>query len=221
MSDTDDTQDKDSTDELEVEADADTESDDKGDDDKALGPAGEKALQAEKEKRRTAQAALREWKALGLTPDQIRELQKGAKKDGDEPDLDKIKADAKAEAAGELLRGRVEDKIEAKAHGFADPEDAVALLLRRHDIEDFIDDGKVDVDAITEALDDLLKKKPNLAAQGGKRFPGGGDGGPRKEARPSQLTKADVERLAKEGKHAEIEKARTEGRLADLLSGKN
>lgn len=34
---------------------------------------------------------------------------------------------------------------------------------------------------------------------------------------PGQLTKADVERMAREGKHDEIEKARSEGRLNDVL----
>lgn len=227
MSGTDDTQQDDVVDETSVDDtdDTDTGSDDQQDDDKPLGPAGEKAYQAEKEKRKAAQAELRQWKALGLTPDQIRELQKagGGKPGGetDEVDVEKIRSEAKAEAQAAALRERVEDKIEAKAHKFADPEDAVATLLRKHSIEEFIDGGKVDVDAITEALDDLLKSKPYLAAQGGKRFQGGGDGGTRKESRPAQLTKADVQRLSKEGKHAEIEKARKEGRLDDLLSGKS
>lgn len=105
------------------------------------------------------------------------------------PDVEKIRADAKAEAAREVLSGRVEDKIEAKAAKFADPADAVAILLRSHDIEDFIDDGKVDVDAITDALKDLGDKKPHLLAQG-KRFGGGADGGSRKapaKERPKTL----------------------------------
>ena len=231
MSDQDDTKTDDVVDETSVDDtnDSDTGSDQQQDD-KPLGPAGEKALQAEKEKRRAAQAELRQWKALGLTPDQIRELQKAGSKtsgktgdDAEEVDVEKLRSEAKAEAQAEALRERVEDKIEAKAHKFADPEDAVATLLRKHGIEEFIDGNKVDVDAITEALDDLLKTKPYLAAQGGKRFQGGGDGGTRKESRPAQLTKADVQRLSKEGKSgaAEIEKARKEGRLDDLLTGKS
>lgn len=194
-----------------------------GDEEKPLGPKGEKALQAIKDKERAARKELREWKALGLTPEQIRELKKAGSKDGsdDKPDLDKIRADAKAEAAAEALRERVSDKIEAKARAFADPEDAVAILLRSNEIDDFIDDGKVDVDAIAEALTDLGKKKPHLLAQGGKRFQGSADGGVRNgSSKPTQLTRADVQRLAKEGKHSEINKARKEGRLADLMSGK-
>lgn len=108
---------------------------------------------------------------------------KGGSKDGDDndaPDLDKVRADAKAEAVREVLHGRVEDKIEAKASAFADPEDAVAVLLRTHDIEDFLDDDKIDLEEIADALKELGEKKPHLLAQGGKRFQGSADGGSRK-----------------------------------------
>lgn len=121
----------------------------------------------------------------------IRELEKkSAPKDGDDqPDADKIREEARTEAQREALNGRVEDKIEAKAAAFADPEDAVAVLLRSHEYEDFIDDGKVDVDAIVDALKELGDKKPHLLAQGGKRFKGDADGGTRKEkaGRPKSL----------------------------------
>lgn len=125
----------------------------------------------------------------------------GGGKDGDDkgvPDLDKVRADAKAEAVREVLHGRVEDKIEAKASAFADPEDAVAVLLRTHDIEDFLDDDKVDVEAIADALKELGEKKPHLLAQGGKRFQGGADGGPRKGApkRAASLGEAIARRYA-------------------------
>lgn len=109
--------------------------------------------------------------------------------ESDKPDLDKIREEAKAEAKMEALHGRVEDKIEAKAHAFADPEDAVAVLLRSRKIEDFIDGDKVDVEEITEALKELGEKKPHLLAQGGKKFQGDADGGTRKESkgRPKNL----------------------------------
>lgn len=121
------------------------------------------------------------------------------KKDGevDAPDPDKIREEARAEARREALHGRVEDKIEAKARVFADPEDAVAVLLRTHDIEDFIDDDEIDVDAITDALGDLAEKKPHLLAQG-KKFEGDADGGARqtKTARPKDLGEAVSRRLS-------------------------
>lgn len=105
----------------------------------------------------------------------------GGKGDVDEADAARVREEAQAEARAEVLRERVEDKIEAKASAFADPEDAVAVLLRSMDINDFIDDGKPDVDAIADALKELGEKKPHLLAQGGKRFQGDADGGTRKE----------------------------------------
>ncbi|HET7689326.1 MAG TPA: hypothetical protein VFK41_03040 [Nocardioidaceae bacterium] len=112
---------------------------------------------------------------------------KPADKD-DKPDADKIREEARAEARKEALHDKVADKIEAKASKFADPEDAVAVLLRTHDIDDFIDDDKVDVEAIADALKELGEKKPHLLAEG-KRFKGDADGGRRKgtSGRPKTL----------------------------------
>lgn len=185
--------------------------------DKELGPKGERALAAEKEKRRAAQAELREWKALGLSAADIRKLV-DERKAGEQPDPEQIRSEAKAEARTELLQSRVLDKIEAKAARlFADPDDAAALLLRSHDVADFLDDDKIDVEAIEDALKALLEKKPYLAVvQDGKRFKGSADGGARKETRPSQLSRADLARMSPQ----EIEAARVAGRLDDLMSGK-
>lgn len=114
-------------------------------------------------------------------------------------DVDKIRAEAaaqaKAEAAAEALKERVLDKIEAKAKNFADPADAVAMIMRGREADEFIDDGKIDVDAIQDALTELLEKKPYLgaAAQGGKnRFQGSAEGGakPHRPQRPQSLHEA-------------------------------
>lgn len=110
----------------------------------------------------------------------------GSKGDDDKVDAERIREEAKAEARREALADRVADKIEAKAAKFADPEDAVAVLLRSHDIDDFLDDDKVDVEAITDALKELGEKKPHLLAQGGKKFQGSADGGARKDAPPAR-----------------------------------
>lgn len=172
------------------------------DNDRQLGPAGEKALAAEKAKRRAAQQQLRQWRALG-TPEQVKaalDALKTSGSDKQQPDVEQIRAEARAQAQTEALHARVADKIEAKAGGrFAlDTEDVAVMLLRRHDVEDFIDDGKVDVDAITEALNDLLSKNPGLAAQSGKRFKGDADGGARKESKPKpkSLQEAITARIA-------------------------
>jgi len=179
----------------------------------ALGDAGKQALdrmkakvKAERDKRVAAEKALADSKKPS---------------DDEKPDLDKIRAEARAEADTAALRDRVMDKIEAKAGArFAiDTEDVAAMLMRRHDIEDFLDGGKIDISAITEALDDLLEKQPRLAVTQGdeKKFKGGADGGARGKASKSQLTGADVKKLAADGKHAEIEQARLDGRLNELL----
>lgn len=131
-----------------------------------------------------------------------------AQGDGDKPaaevDVEKIRAEAreqaKKEAAQEALKERVLDKIEAKAKDFADPADAVVMVMRGRTADDFIDDGKIDVDAIQDALTELLEKKPYLgaAAQGAKqRFQGSAEGGAKssKPARPKSLDEAVRRRL--------------------------
>lgn len=172
-------------------ADEDSDEDDKGDsdeddaDDKGGDEEDWKAkFEAQQRinrslERRTRKDALRIKSLEGKAP---------AKDDDEKPDVDKIREEARAEAVREALHGRVEDKIEAKARAFADPEDAVAVLLRSHDIDDFIDGQKVDVEAIVDALKELGEKKPHLLAQG-KKFQGDGDGGTRKgsPARPKNL----------------------------------
>lgn len=102
------------------------------------------------------------------------------KSDKTDDDPDQIRQAAKDEALREVMNDRIEDKIEAKARAFADPEDAVAVLMRSHQHDDFLDENnKIDVEAIADALQELGEKKPHLLAQG-SRFKGGADGGARK-----------------------------------------
>lgn len=119
------------------------------------------------------------------------------------PDPAEIRREVEAEVKAEAARERVLDKIEVKAaKGFADPADAVALVMRDHKIEDFLDSGKPDAEAIQEALDELLANKPYLAAipaQGGKpQFKGSADVGakPQKPSRPQSLEEAVRRSLA-------------------------
>lgn len=178
-----------------------------------LGDAGKKALDAMKGKWQTERDARKERDAEIA---QLKaQLAKNKGSDGgkpEQPDLDEVRKQAKAELAAEMLRDRALDKIEAKAAKlFADPEDAAALLARK--VDDFIDGGKVDTEAIEDALADLLKKKPHLAATVGKRFAGSADGGARKGSKPDQLTRQDLKHM----KPDEIVKAQEEGRLNDLM----
>lgn len=217
MSDTD-TQDvtDETTDADETTDDAKDDGDDKGSD--ALGDAGKQALDRMKEQRNAARNELKEFKALGMSAADIRKIVEQRKDGEDKPDAEAIREEARREARAEALRERVTDKIEARAaKQFADAEDAVAILLRKHDPDDFLDGDKIDVEAIQEALNELLEKKPHLAVQDGKRFKGSADGGARKEARPAQLTRDDLKRMSPQ----EIAKAKKDGRLDDLLGVKN
>jgi len=187
-----------------------TDADPEGSD--SLGDPGKKALatmkdrlKAEREKRRglEAQLAERDKPAEGTVPDQealIRQAETTALARVNER---LVKAEVKAAAAGKL----------------ADPADAHRFLdLSQFEVDD---DGNVDAEELTEAIDELLQSKPYLAAQGGStkpRFQGTADSGARKgNARPAQLTEADVKRLSAAGNHAEIVKAQNDGRLDDYL----
>ena len=177
----------------------------------ALGDAGKKALDAmkgkwqkERDERKARDARIAELEAQLAKP----------KGDGEaEPDADKIREQAKAEARAEVLRDRAMDRVEARAAKlFADPEDARALLAGQ--VEDFLDNGKVDADAIDDALADLLKKKPHLAAQSGGRFAGGADGGARNgSGRPQQITETQLKHMTPR----QIVEAQAKGQLDNIL----
>lgn len=192
----------DSTDLPEDDVDTDPADDDQGEGDAdQLGDAGKKALDAMKAKWRSARDELKAIKARQV---------EGGKDDTTDPA--ELRKQAQAEARAEVLKDRALDKVEAKAAKlFADPEDARALLAGR--VDDFLDDGQVDVDAINEALTDLLKKKPHLAAAKAARFQGGADGGARKGSQVSQLTEQDLKRMTPQ----QIVDAQAAGRLDDLL----
>jgi hypothetical protein len=177
----------------------------------ALGDAGKKALDAMKAGRLLARKERDAAKAEATAAKAELAKLKGEK--APEVDEKAIRETARKEAQAEVLRDRVLDRIEAKAAKlFADPEDARALLAAKAD--DYIDDGQIDSDAIVKALADLLKKKPHLGAQGGKRFEGSADGGARKGSNaPAQLTEQDLKRMTPH----QIDAARLAGKLDDLL----
>jgi hypothetical protein len=152
--------------------DGDSDSDDQDDDADKLGDPGKKALEAMKTRVKKSQTALRPWTAmareLGVkTPEELKALLAGKTKDGkDAPDAEQIRREARAEVERETVRDRVLDKIEAKARKFADPADAAALLLREGDVDDYLDGSRINAGAIADALDELLERKPYLAAAG-------------------------------------------------------
>lgn len=173
------------------------ESDDEQEDDgsEELGDAGKQALDRMKAKLKDERTKRREAEA------------KLADKSGSS-EQDKRDSEALSRANARIVKS----EVKAAAKGvLADPADAYKFLdLSEFEVDD---DGNVDEDEIADAIDALVKEKPYLAAQGGRRFKGGADGGARKESRPKQLTRADLQGMSP----TEIDKAHKEGRLQDLL----
>ena len=169
-----------------------------------LADAGKKALDTMKAQRNAERAKRRELEQ------RIAALEKPA---DDKPgDADAIKAEATREATTKANQRILRSEIKAAAKGvLADPADAFKFLdLSEFDVSD---DGEIDEDEVAEAIADLIKNKPYLAAQGGKRFQGTGDNGSRNGERKSQLTEADMASMTP----AQIDKARKEGRFNKLM----
>lgn len=180
--------------------------------DAALGPAGTKALEAEKA-RRKAEATKRraaETKVAELE----QQLAAGSKKDG-EPDADQIRREATATATAKANERIIRSEVRAAAAGkLSDPRDALRFIdLSKFEVDE---DGQVDEDDVAEAVEQLVKDRPYLAAATAKRFQGSGDGGARKgSAGPKQLGEKDVKKMTAE----QIDAARRKGQLRDYLGG--
>ncbi|MEV7584398.1 hypothetical protein [Streptomyces erythrochromogenes] len=169
----------------------------------ALGDKGKRALASMKGK----------WRA---ERDRARELeQRLAEKDGAD-EAAAVRRQAEQDAVAKANTRIIRSEVKAAAKGvLADPADAFKFL----DLEQFEvdEDGNLDEDEVAEAIQDLIKTKPYLAAAPAKRFQGTGDGGAaRKASRPKQLTRADLKSMSPEA----IDRAREEGRLDDLMDGK-
>jgi hypothetical protein len=181
----------------EPEDDADPEgADDLGDKGKKALDAMKAKLRSERERRRTAEAKLQDKPAS--------------------TDAGDIQAKAEQAATAKANARIVRSEVRAAAAGkLADPKDALKFLdLDQFEVDE---DGQVDEDEVADAIDDLVKNKPYLAAATAKRFQGTGDGGAvRKAGRPKQLTKQDLTSMSPEA----IEKARIDGKLDDLMGGK-
>jgi hypothetical protein len=166
--------------------------------DKPLGPKGEKAYEATKAKLKAERAR--------------RQAAEAKLAERDKPATDD-KPDPEQAAMARINRRVLRADIKAAATGkLADPTDALSLLNLDQFEADA--DGEFDQEEIAEAIDDLITRKPHLAAAqgGGKRFQGGGDGGARKSA-----TKPITDEQLKAMTPTQIEKAYSEGKLAHLL----
>lgn len=172
-----------------------------------LGDKGKRALASMKGKWRTERDKRRDLER--------RLAEKEAGSGGAKDDADTIRRQAEAAATVKANARIIRSEVRAAAVGkLADPKDALTFLdLGQFEVNE---DGEVDADEIADAIDDLIKSKPYLAAATGRRFQGTADGGAaRKASRPKQLTERDLTTMTPE----QIDKAHQEGRFDDLLSG--
>lgn len=185
---------------------------DPDDDPEGADDLGDKGKQALDRMKARLKAERDRRKAAETERDQL----KAAKpKDGD-PDPDDVRKQAEQAATAKANQRIVRSEVRAAAVGkLANPKDALVFLdLTQFEVDE---DGGVDEDEVAEAIDDLLKERPYLAAQGGRRFQGGGDGGARnRSGAPTQVTEDELDKMTPD----QIDKARKEGRLDDLLGVK-
>jgi len=122
-----------------------------------LGDAGKKALDRMKER-------LKSERARRVAAEQ--KLNESAPADDPERVLRDAEAAAMAKANTRILSAEVRA---AAAGKLSDPSDALTFIdLSQFDVDD---DGSVDETEIADAIADLLRKKPYLAAQGGPSTP--------------------------------------------------
>lgn len=184
-----------------------------------LGDAGKKALDRMKQQVKTTRSELAEYRKLGLSAADLQTLIAKSQEDSAKAEQARLRQEAESAALSKANERLIKAEVKAAAAGkLANP----AIALRLLDLSDFDvnDDGEVDSDAISAAIDELLKNEPYLGVTQGepKRFQGTGDGGARGEAggKP-QLTEADVKQLYKERRYTEIDAARRDGRLDKVL----
>jgi|GEM_PF-1220294 len=195
----------------------------------ALGEPGKKALDAMKAERNAARQQSRAVvdalaDAFGKTPEQVREMITAGKlgelapkpaTTGGEPasaaaDVQRQITEAKRNAAKAATARILKAELKAAAAGkLADPSDVALIDQSKFTVDD---DGDVDPEEIAAAIDDLVKRKPHLAAQRGPTF-GTADAGVRNGSKPGQLTEADLKRMTPE----QIVAAHDKGQLVDLL----
>jgi TolA-binding protein len=172
-----------------------------------LGEPGKKALREEREARKQAERELRDLRA------RIEDMEAAQNKTAEERAALEKQRDMERQAISKANERILKAEVRAAAASrLADPADALRFL----DLTSFEvgDNGDVDSDAITSALDDLVNNKPYLAARSDQRFQGTADGGTRDGSRPKQITSR--EELARMSP-AERLRAHDEGRLDKLL----
>jgi hypothetical protein len=176
-----------------------------------LGEAGVQALAREKGRRKAEAEKRRRAEA------RVAELEAEKTGTGEAANAEQIRAEADKAATARANQRIVRSEVRAAAAGkLADPKDALTFLdLAKFEVDE---DGQVDEEEIADAIADLIKNKPYLAAAATAtaRFQGAGDGGARKgSSGPVQFTEAQVKKMTPE----QIDEAHRKGQLRDYMGG--
>lgn len=105
------------------------------------------------------------------------------------PDPEKIRAEVRAELAKEMNADRVALKAEAMLAAKVNISPAAAVRLLDLSEVEVDEHGKVDTEALSDAIAKLLTDEPHLAVAQGTRFQGSADQGPR------GASKSEIEQL--------------------------
>jgi len=143
------------------------EGDGEGDGKEGLGDKGQQALDRMKAEKKAAIDEAKSYKALGLTPDEIKALvdEKNAGKPVDEEAIRKAAAREAETAVTEKFHAKLRAssaREQAAALGFASASDALALIPAASLADVDVTDDEVDADAVKKLLEKLAADKPYL-----------------------------------------------------------
>lgn len=179
-----------------------------------LGDAGKRAIDRMKAERDEARRLLRESQTSQNTQTQNTDTSdRNGRKDDD--NKGKSAEDVENEIISRLTQQALRSSVrEVAGSKLADPNDA--LVLGNWSDMTPNEFGEFDRSAISQRIDDLTKAKPYLL-KNEKKFEGSAEGGNRGETQTQgQVTREQLKSMTP----AEINKARSDGRLRDVLSGK-
>lgn len=167
-----------------------------------------KALVTERTARKAAEKALAALKAELALKD----------KPAEEQALEAARAEARTEATQKANERIVRAEVKAAATGKVKNPVLALKLIDTSEIE-VDDNGDVDSDAVSAAIDALLSEYPELAADATK-FQGSADQGAKgKQTKTAQMTAAEFDRI--KGDYKAVKKAKDEGLLNELLGIKS
>ena len=174
----------------------------------SLGDAGKKALAEERAARKAAEKEAKRAKDLEAELSKLREDAMSEQ----EKAITQARKEGAQEALAEANKRIAASEARALAAGKTrDPEVAVQLL---GDLAQFVtEDGDVDADAMSAALDKLVEENPDLAVGDRQPVPGADQGARGGNQSAAQLTREQLKTMSPE----QIMKAESEGRLDKAL----